>query len=170
MSIIQRHGKTMTEFTMLCPKCECIFTYGHNEINSDGYVKCPECDTYINHKCMCPVNDSYERDIEREKRIVDECLDGMDFSSLKKAHDKIRTLPEFDYLHHKSVSELKETAAKELMHCFEQMYEHGYRINYKNGDKSIGYQIEGVFNVETYYDLITKEYGCSCSYAIVQSW
>ena len=46
------------------------------------------------------------------------------------------------------------------------MEKHGYTINYRDNSIAVSYWCEGVFNVDTFYDPIDKEYWCTCNYGL----
>lgn len=168
MAIIYKHGKQKS-FTTICPECGCVFEYTVNEINPDNYIKCPDCDNYVKHTTFYTTHPTYKRNKELENEAIEASLSYIDFDSLASALKVIsREVSEYDFCGNRSAEELKKIAREQLESCFEQMETYGYVTSYKNGDMTIGYCIEGVFNVETYYDLSDNSCYCICLYTIAE--
>ena len=196
MMRITKHGKFNEFESTECPECGCCFEYTQEYIGrNNGYLKCPEClhtiigivsddkghdDTYLK------LITSYKRDFTKEYEAIEKCIESIDFKALAKSYkflaeniddfeylaDKTENSlrqtakQDFEYLADKTENSLRQTAKQELIRAFEQMEKHGYTINYRDNGIAISYCVEGVFNVDTFYDPVEEKYWCTCNYAL----
>lgn len=174
MPVIYKHGKNCS-YPAVCPNpnCQCMFEYTSKEVNSDGYVECPDCGTLFKHLSRFATEDfQYTRDKEAEAVQIEECLNSICFNELSRKRAAIAKEFKADeenydiYLYKNTSEELRQIAENELKNCFDHMETHGYFVHYRNGDVALSYVIEGVFNVNTYYDFSLKEYWCTCDFVV----
>lgn len=167
MMKVYKHGIYHSNIAS-CPYCKCVMEYTEDEINEDGYIKCPEChDRFIPN---APKVDTpkYVRDFTKEAEAINKCLDDIDFESLGTAcYILSQNMPEdYDYLEDNTAEVLREKARKEIAYCFDNMEKYGYLIHYKGGDVVYSYTTDGAFEVNTYYDPIKDMWWCNCVYYI----
>lgn len=167
MITVQRHGVKYSDLTT-CPFCKCVIEYTNDEVRTDGYIDCPECNEAFMVKACHGDLPKYVRDRAKEAEAIDKCLDGIDFEELATACHVLSTnMPDaFDYLDEHTVDSLKEKAKKELEYCFDCMEKYGYLINYKGGGTVLSYTVDGAFSVNTYYDPNEDSLWCNCIYSI----
>lgn len=46
---IIKHGLKGSKFQLTCPFCACKFKYEKEDLDSDRFIKCPECGAVIDH-------------------------------------------------------------------------------------------------------------------------
>lgn len=174
MMRITKHGKFNEFESTECPECGCCFEYTQEYIDrNNGYLNCPEClHTIIgvesaDEDTQLKLITSYKRDFTKEYEAIEKCIESIDFEALAKSCKFLaENIDDFDYLADKTENNLKETAKQELIRAFDEMEKHGYTINYRDDGIAISYWVEGVFNVDTFYDPVEKEYWCTCNYAL----
>lgn len=165
---IFKHGVTYSD-TAICPFCKCVIEFTKDEINTDGYVECPECHENFVVKNFHPPIPKYVRDKVKEDEAAKKCIESIDFDELEKACYVLATnMPDsFDYLSTNTSEKLKQQALDEIANCFKYMEKYGYFVNYKGGDTAFSYCVEGVFMVDTYYSPNDDCYWCTCVYSLV---
>lgn len=172
MPVVFKHGKTFTH-PAICSKCQCMFEYTPEEIDSNGDVKCPDCKTLFNPDNKFILEDfDYTRNMNAEEAAITECLSSIDFIELSRQRAAIADAfkddkENYDFLQVNNKPEkLKELAEKELRRCFDNMEEHGYYIHYRDGEIVMSYEIEGVYTTKVFYHSEKNEYWCTCDYSI----
>lgn len=164
---IHRHGVTYSDIAT-CPYCKCVIEFTKDEINTDGYVECPEChENFMAKNCHSDIP-KYVRNSTKEVEAAQTCIEHIDFDELEKAcHALATSMPDsFDYLAEHTSEELKQLALNEIARCFDYMEKYGYLVNYKSGGVAISYTTDGVFMVNTYYDPNEGNWWCDCAYSI----
>ena len=192
---VNKHGKFNSFNSAECPECGCVFDYTQEYIDkNDGYLKCPEClhiiagvkdvscedvsseDNKLKGSYVCVDDDNnttvvnkliYKRDFTKESEAIEKCIESIDFEAIAKVCKFLsENVDDYDYLADKTEDSLRQTAKQELINAFEEMEEHGYTINYRDDGIAISYCVEGVFNVDTFYNPVEKEYWCTCNYGL----
>ena len=174
MMRITKHGKFNEFESTECPECGCCFEYTQKYIDRNGgYLKCPEClHTIIgvvseDKDTQLRLVTTYKRDFTKESEAIEKCIESIDFEAIAKLCKFLsENIADYDYLADKTENNLRQTAKQELIHAFEEMEKHGYTINYRDNSIAVSYWCEGVFNVDTFYDPIDKEYWCTCNYGL----
>ena len=46
---IIKHGLKDSKFQLICPFCNCEFKYEKSDLDSDKFIKCPDCGAVIDH-------------------------------------------------------------------------------------------------------------------------
>ena len=174
MMRITKHGKFNEFESTECPECGCCFEYTQEYIDrNNGYLKCPEC----LHTIIGVVSDdkdtqlklitNYKRNFTKENDAIDECIESIDFESLAKSCNILsKNIDDYYYLSKHTKAYLEKTARKEISDCFIEMEKHGYTINYRDNEIAVSYCVDGVFDVDTFYDPVKDEYWCTCNYTL----
>jgi len=174
MMRITKHGKFNEFESTECPECGCCFEYTQEYIDrNNGYLKCPEClHTIIgvvsaDKDTPLKLITGYKRDFTKESEAIDNCIESIDFEILAKSCKALsENIDDYVYLADRTENMLRQTARQELMRAFEEMEKHGYTINYRDNEIAVSYCIEGVFNVDAFYDPVEEKYWCTCNYAL----
>lgn len=177
MMRITKHGKFNEFESTECPECGCCFDYTQEYIDrNNGYLNCPEClhtiigivsDDEEHDDTSLKLVTSYKRDFTKENKAIDDCIESIDFEVLAKSCKFLsENIDDYDYLADKTENNLRQKAKQELIRAFDEMEKHGYTINYRDNGIAISYCVEGVFNVDTFYDPVEEKYWCTCNYAL----